>query len=265
MLRYTIKLEPNAELPLPDDRTLAEAGARGMMNLIYSHLLRRNASARRRAGMPKSDYWADAADSMKLEAAGKVGVVTIDKEGAALHYYGGIVYPTGGRKSLAIPVHPAVWDQRPAEFDPSREKLSLVWPKGSSTGTLREKETSRRRNGGNPVTAAEKILQKALVGSNIDSREWNSVQAGLRDRAFFSSQVTEIQLLDAFRLQSARHAAGAADISKLRIELRDYMTRAGMRPGDGTIKDLFSKARLDVRPIFTQLVRLSQTLCGKDG
>ena len=96
------------------------------------------------------------------------------------------------------------------------------------------------------MTAAEKILQKALVGSNIDSREWNTVQAGLRDRAFFSSQVAEIQLLDAFRLQSARHAAGAADISKLRIELRHYMTRAGMRPGDGTIKDLFSKARLDV-------------------
>ena len=140
-MRITVAIKPNAELPLPDDRTLAEAGARGMMNLIYSHLLRRNASARRRAGMPKSDYWADAADSMKVEAAGKVGVVTIDKEGAALHYYGGIVYPTGGRKSLAIPVHPAVWDQRPAEFDPSRTLLSLVWPKGSSTGTLREKET----------------------------------------------------------------------------------------------------------------------------
>ena len=140
-MRITVAIKPNAELPLPDDRTLAEAGARGMMNLIYSHLLRRNASARRRAGMPKSDYWADAADSMKVEAVGKVGVVTIDKEGAALHYYGGIVYPTGGRKSLAIPVHPAVWDQRPAEYDPSREKLSLVWPKGEKTGTLRDKET----------------------------------------------------------------------------------------------------------------------------
>ena len=140
-MRITVAIKPNAELPLPDDRTLAEAGARGMMNLIYSHLLRRNASARRRAGMPKSDYWADAADSMKVEAAGKVGVVTIDKEGAVLHYYGGIVYPTGGRKSLAIPVHPAVWDQRPAEYDPSHEKLSLVWPKGEKTGTLRDKET----------------------------------------------------------------------------------------------------------------------------
>ena len=96
------------------------------------------------------------------------------------------------------------------------------------------------------MTAAEKILRKALVGSTIDSREWNSVQAGLRDRAFFSSQVAELQLLDAFRNSSARLAAGESDISRLRIELRDRMTHAGMTPGDGTIKDLFSKARLDV-------------------
>ncbi len=137
----TIAMKPNAELPLPDDRTLAERGANGMMELIYSHLRRRNASARRRAGMPKSYYWADAADSMKVEARGKVGVVTIDQEGAALHYYGGIVYPTGGRKALAIPVHPAVADQDPAEYDSSRSLLSLVWPKGEKAGTLRDKET----------------------------------------------------------------------------------------------------------------------------
>ena len=136
-----IKVSIKGEIPLPDTRTLAEAGAAGMMDLIYSHLIRRNTSAKHRAGMPKSDYWADAADSMQVTANGNVGVVTIDKEGAALHYYGGIVYPTGGHKALAIPVHPAVWDQRPAEFDPSREKLSLVWPKGHNNGTLRDKET----------------------------------------------------------------------------------------------------------------------------
>ena len=140
-MTLTIAIKPNTALPLPDDRTLAEAGARGMMSLIYSNLLRRNAASRHRAAMPTSDYWADAADSMQVNAVGKKGVVTIDKEGAALHYYGGIVYPTGGKKALAIPVNPAVWDQRPAEYDPSREKLSLVWPKGSSTGTLRDKET----------------------------------------------------------------------------------------------------------------------------
>ena len=131
----------DGELPLPDSRTLAEAGARGMMNLIYSHLIRRNSTSRHRAGMPKSDYWADAADSMTVAADGNVGVVTIDKEGAALHFYGGIIYPTGGKKALAMPVHPAVWDSDPKEFDPSREKLSLVWPKGENTGTLRDKET----------------------------------------------------------------------------------------------------------------------------
>ena len=142
-MQLRIVIPPNAELPIPDDRTLAEAGARGMMNLIYSHLIRRNSSSRRRAGMPKSDYWADAADSMKVEPGGSPSsaTVTIDKEGAALHYYGGTVYPTGGKKALAMPVNPAVWDQWPAEFDPSREKLSLVWPKGSKTGTLRDKDT----------------------------------------------------------------------------------------------------------------------------
>jgi hypothetical protein len=96
------------------------------------------------------------------------------------------------------------------------------------------------------MTAAEKILRKALVGSNMDSRAWNSVQAGLRDRAFFSSQVAELQVLDAFRTSSAAHAAGATSMSKLRMALRDYMSKGGMTPGDGTIKDLFSKARLDV-------------------
>lgn len=98
------------------------------------------------------------------------------------------------------------------------------------------------------MTAAEKILRKALVasGPEMDSRAWNSVQAGLRDRAFWASQVAELQVLDAFRTSSAAHAAGATSMSKLRMALRDYMSKGGMKPGDGTIKDLFSKARLDV-------------------
>ncbi len=99
------------------------------------------------------------------------------------------------------------------------------------------------------MTAAEKILQKALVASDIDSREWNSIQAGLRDRAFFSSQVAEHQFLDAFRTGSAAHAAGADDTSKIRMALRDYLTKKGYQPTDDirdTIKDLTSKARLDV-------------------
>ena len=42
------------------------------------------------------------------------------------------------------------------------------------------------------MTAAEKIPQKALVASNLDSSQWNSIQAGLRDRAFFSSDAATL-------------------------------------------------------------------------
>ena len=57
------------------------------------------------------------------------------------------------------------------------------------------------------MTAAEKILGKAIVASNIDSRQWAGIQAGLRDRAFFSSCVAEEKFLIAFRKASAAHAA----------------------------------------------------------
>ena len=100
------------------------------------------------------------------------------------------------------------------------------------------------------MTAWEKILQKVLVGSNIDSSQWNSIQAGLRDRAFFSSKVAEMNILDAAQKISSEYAKGEKDLSKLRMELKDFIeNKAGYAPADsirGTIKDLTSKARLDV-------------------
>ena len=99
------------------------------------------------------------------------------------------------------------------------------------------------------LTASEKILQKALVGSNLDSRGWNSIQAGLRDRAFFSSQVMEPHLLDAMQKLSAEYARGGTDLSKLRMEWTKYLDHTGYKPDTdvaGTIKDLSSQARIDV-------------------
>ena len=98
------------------------------------------------------------------------------------------------------------------------------------------------------MTAAEKILQKTLVGSNLDSSEWNRIQAGLRDRAFFSSQVQSAKILYAAREISARSAAGSTDISKARMEMREALAGAGYTAAEGeegTIKDLTSKTRLD--------------------
>lgn len=98
------------------------------------------------------------------------------------------------------------------------------------------------------MTAAEKILQKSLVGSTLDSRQWNGIQAGLRDRAFFSSQVTSSRILGSMREMVAEQAAGGKSLSEIRRDLRPVIASTGYDPGDdrGTIKDLYSKARLDI-------------------
>ena len=102
------------------------------------------------------------------------------------------------------------------------------------------------------MTAADKILQKALVGSGLDSRQWSAVQAGLRDRAFFSATVEDVRVLGAFREAAARLAAGETDPSSARIAMRDALTAAGYRPpdaedrGPGGIRNLMNERRLDL-------------------
>ena len=99
------------------------------------------------------------------------------------------------------------------------------------------------------MTASELILQKALVGSDLDSSQWNQIQAGLRNRAFFSSRVAEANILDAMRGKAAEYARGGTDLSKIRMEFREELRRLRYAPAAenaGTIKDLFSQARIDV-------------------
>ena len=99
------------------------------------------------------------------------------------------------------------------------------------------------------MTEAELILQKALVGSNLDSSQWNQIQAGFRNRAFFLSRVAEVNILAAMRERVAKYAEGETDLSKIRMMIRDDLRRANYTPEPGqenTIHDLFSQARLDV-------------------
>ena len=109
------------------------------------------------------------------------------------------------------------------------------------------------------MSPADKILQKALIASGnlkpgdkeklVDTAGWSKVQAGLRDRAFFSSQVTEAKILHAMRQNVAELVAGGKSPSEVRRDLRAYLDSIGYAPAAqdaGTIKDLYTKARLDV-------------------
>lgn len=98
------------------------------------------------------------------------------------------------------------------------------------------------------MTAAEKILQKALVASSLDSREWNAVQAGLRDRAFVSSTVVSVRFLYAAREMAAAQAAGGMSESEIRHALRRLLAGENYDPGDkaNTIQDLRTRLRLDL-------------------
>lgn len=99
------------------------------------------------------------------------------------------------------------------------------------------------------MNAADVILKKALVASNLDSKEWNQVQAAFRNRAFLSSQVAQANIIQAMRGRVAEYAERGVDISEARKLMRADLKRMDYKPesGDeGTIKDLFSKARLDV-------------------
>lgn len=99
------------------------------------------------------------------------------------------------------------------------------------------------------MNAADLILKKALVASNLDSKEWNQVQAAFRNRAFFSSQVAQANIIQAMRQRVSEYAKRGVDISEARKLMREDLKRMDYKPEsgkEGTIKDLFSKARLDV-------------------
>ena len=103
------------------------------------------------------------------------------------------------------------------------------------------------------MSPADKILQKALIASGnlkpgdkeklVDTEGWSTVQAGLRDRAFFSSQVTEAKILHAMRQNVAELVSGGKSPSEVRRDLRAYLDSIGYDAGEnrGTIKDLTTK------------------------
>ena len=99
------------------------------------------------------------------------------------------------------------------------------------------------------MTATEALLRKTLVGSSLDSSEWSRIDAGLRDRAFFMAEVERARVLAAARSEAAAILTSGKSLSEARRDLREALRAEGYQPTDderGTIKDLYTRQRLDV-------------------
>ena len=99
------------------------------------------------------------------------------------------------------------------------------------------------------MTPSEKILQKTLVTSGLDSAHWNQVQAGMRDRGFFSSHVESAKFIYAARAGVSDIVAANKSSSEIRRDLRKLLDGEGYAAAHGSeggVQDLRSQARLDL-------------------
>lgn len=136
-LKLKIK-DPERQL-LGNEDVMMQAASAGVEALLREHLEQKNqGTAPNRYGLPKSNYYSEAAKHVESEVNGKRVTVEVDYPGIALHYEGGTVYPK--KKALAVPINPAVAGIWPSEYD---EGLTVVWKKGDSHGRLIEKEGGR--------------------------------------------------------------------------------------------------------------------------
>ena len=109
--------------------TVADAAARGVSNLLYDHFMARNERPGR-PGWPRSNYWADAAESVSVSpgSAGSVDV-TARAPGLMMHISGGTIFPRRG-KFLAIPMSPVVAGIWPREMVQRDKEAKLVPVRG---------------------------------------------------------------------------------------------------------------------------------------
>ena len=100
------------------------------------------------------------------------------------------------------------------------------------------------------MTASEKILQKRLITAGLSAADWDRVQAGLKDRAFWSARVQNVRFLQTAQgdlgslLANARNADGALT-SRAQI-VSDLMRTAkeeGIATGAGGLTDPGSSKR----------------------
>lgn len=95
-------------------------------------------------------------------------------------------------------------------------------------------------------SASDYIARKVSVPSEARSREWKTVDAWLRERAFFMASVSRARTLHQFREAARRIASGEMSPAEARECLRRLLAASGYRAEaglEGSIKDLSTLRR----------------------
>lgn len=114
---------------IPGDRLTAERAGLRVADLVIKHLRKKNGETKPSPfGLPKSNYYDEASDTVQTETSGNTFVVSVGTDstdrnapgrGISLHYEGGTVYPK--KKALAMPINPAVARIWPSEYSQSHK------------------------------------------------------------------------------------------------------------------------------------------------
>lgn len=98
-------------------------------------------------------------------------------------------------------------------------------------------------------SALDYILRKNNVLSELNSAQWSTVSAWLRERSFFMACVTQAGILQEFRNAVTAVTAGDMGTAEARQHMREFLAASGYQAPhgkEGSIKDLSSTQRLKV-------------------
>lgn len=126
------------------------AVARALSNCLIEHFRAKNTRGNAK-GFPRSNYWAQAADSVTSRVDGDTVIASITHPGVRLRWLGGTVTPKRGR-AMAIPVHPSVANVWPSEM--VGKNTFAVWLKDRQGGFIASTD-------GDNMTVLWRLVRKA--------------------------------------------------------------------------------------------------------
>lgn len=151
---FLVRIEGRIRNP----KDLNDALGRRLARELQDHFRQRNAEPNK-MGAAKTNFWADVAEATGMTEATAAGAtVSVAEPRFRIHFYGGTIRPTGGRKWLTIPLIAEARGKRVADYEaqsgnklfrlPGTRVLVERTDQGDRSLVGRSTGTVRRRAGG---------------------------------------------------------------------------------------------------------------------